>query len=118
MSDLPKAPPLVCLIEFVHLGHDDQVLHPLVLKPILQLEIFFHPAPASVQNKERHFQLSSFAEIAFDELFPVIRHTFRNPGVTVTRKINEIEPAVNAVEIDGLGATRSATCESQTFLPN
>src|SRR5690242_9757568 len=88
----------------------------MMLEPPLQIEILVHPSAAGIQYQAGKLQRFPLLQVLVDQLLPLQLVTRRHPGVSVPRKIDEVEGSVDTVKIDRLRATRGAAGESQPFL--
>ena len=88
-----------------------------MLEPPLQLQILLHPSAAGIQDQAGKLQGFPLLQILVDQLLPFLLVARRHPGVSVTREIDEVERAVDPVEIDRLRATRRVAGKRQPFLP-
>ena len=88
-----------------------------MLQPPFQIEIFLHPSAAGVQHQAGKLQGLPIVQILFDQFFPFHHKLLRHLGISISRKIDEIECAVDTIKINRLRSTRGITCERQPFLP-
>src|SRR5579864_5721464 len=87
-----------------------------MLKPPLQVQIFFRPSAAGIEYQTGRLQILPFLQIVLNQLFPFPSDRRRNPRVTISGKIDEIKSVVDTIKIDRLRSTRCVAGESQPSL--
>src|SRR4051812_14928149 len=88
-----------------------------MLQPPLQIEILLHPAATGIENQAGKLQGLPILQILIDQNLPLVREPLRNPGITISGKIDEVHRFVNnSIKVNRLCSTRCVTRESQLFL--
>ena len=104
-------------IQLIDLCGDYQVRSAMIFKPALQIPVLVHPSSARIQYQAGKLQSFPFLQIFTDQYLPLRHVGRRNPGIAVTRQIDEIARFIHQVEIDGLRASRGTAGKCQLFLP-
>ena len=112
-----RLPPFFLVLQFVHLCCDDHASYSLVLQPVVEIDVFLHPAAARIQEDAAQNQRRPPGQIVFNQLFPGILQGEGNPGIPIPRQIDEAPSVLYSEKIDGLRATWSGTGVRQTLHP-
>jgi len=88
----------------------------MMFQPPLQIEILLHPSAAGIQNQAGKLQGLPILQILFDQNLPLLRKLRGNPGIPISRKIDEIHSSIDPIKINRLCSTRCVTRESQLSL--
>ncbi len=105
------------LIQLVHLRGDNRICPPVVLQPLKQLEVGFHPSAPRVQQKDAKRKRLTLAQISFYQLRPPPRYRSGGLRISISRQIDEVISPVHLEKIHRLGPARRARCERQPGMP-
>lgn len=101
---------------FVHLVHDDGEGNGVILHPIEHIFIESGEGVSGVDDQKDEAELRGVSEVIVDHFRKSFAFFERGFGVAVAGKVDQIEPIVDVVEVEGLGSTRVGTDASELFL--
>src|ERR1700675_4605349 len=90
----------------------------MVLEPPFQVQILVHPSTAGIQYQAGKLQGLPILQILIDQNLPLRRKVRRNPGISISWQIDEIERSIDTIKIDRLCPARRVAGKSQALLTN